>query len=479
MALPPDNWEEELAKRDRKIEELTTQLAAAMQLILELRAQIAKNSQNSSKPPSSDMPGTRPPKDKHSKRRKRGGQPGHEAHFAGVPERVDRVVQHRASSCMHCDANLAGAEDTGSCISHYVYALPEIRPIVTDNQCIDVRCTECGLVTPASLPPEVPRGQYDPSVQAMTGLLRGELRQGVRQTSAVMTKVLHVPMSTGMVAKIQEQVSRALANPHREALAHVQASERVHADETGWREDKKKAWLWVAVAGLVTVFLVRTSRGAQAAKDLLGESFGGILITDRWASYNWVERTRRQLCWSHLKRDFKSFLDYGADAKRVAERLLCQHRRLFRLWRRTRDGTLGRAEFQMAARPIRRQMLALLEEGRGLPCTKVAGMCKQILKHQVALFTFIDVEHVEPTNNAAERAVRFAVLMRKGCFGSDSARGSRFIERFLTVRATLRSQKRDLYEYLKAACAAAHNGVAAPSLLPDSARATDQLPLAA
>ena len=243
----------------------------------------------------------------------------------------------------------------------------------------------------------------------------------------------------------------------------------IHFNHPGWREDKKKAWLWVSVTELVTVFLVHASRGKEAAKQLLGANFSGILTTDRWASYNWVETLRRQLCWSHLKRDFKSFLDYGPEAKLLGERLLSSRRKMFNLWHRFRDGKLTRAELQMANQSVRRRILALLDEGTGLSNSKVSGMCRQMIKLQTGFFTFIDFERVEPTNNAAERAVRFAVLMRKGCFGSDSAKGSRFIERFLTVRATLRTQKRDLYTYLKDACTAALHQTPAPSLLPECA----------
>ena len=180
-----------------------------------------------------------------------------------------------------------------------------------------------------------------------------------------------------------------------------------------------------------------------------------------------------------MKRDFQSFLDYGKDAKRIGERLLCEKRKLFRAWHNVRDGTISRPQFQLAMKPVRRRILGLLEEGRDLPCRKVSGMCKQILKLQDALFTFVDLDRVEPTNNAAERALRFAVLMRKGCFGSDSERGSRFVERFLTVRATLRSQKRDLYAFLKEACTAALLGKPAPSLLSISAASAPALHAAA
>lgn len=379
---------------------------------------------------------------------------------------MDQVHQYRPETCQHCQADLGQGRLTGTVVNHYVYELPEIRPIVHDHQCLDVTCAQCGLVTAASLPPEVPKGLYDPGVQAMTALLRGEMRQSVRQTSAVITQVMHVPMSTGMVSKTQKQVSRALEAPFDEALRHAHGSDRAHADETGWRQDKKRAWLWVSVAGLVTVFLVRVNRSAKVAKELLGETFGGILTTDRWSSYNWVAPGLRQLCWSHLKRDFKSFLAHGPEAKRLGERLLCETRKMFRLWHRFRGGTLTRAGLQLAMKPIRRRIGSLLEEGKAMDCAKVAGMCKEILKLRVALFSFVDYERVEPTNNIAERAIRFAVLWRKGSFGCDSASGSRFVERFLTVRATLRSQNRDLYSYLKAACTAALHGTAAPSLLP-------------
>ena len=395
------------------------------------------------------------------------------------PARVDRVVQHRAQECEHCDASLADGKPTGTCISHFVYELPEIQPTVTDHQCLDVECTKCGRVTPAKLPPGVPTGDYAPSVQAMTAMLRGELRQSVRQTSAVMTHLMHVPMSTGMVAKTQAKVANALAAPYNEAVVYAQAYDRPHADETSWPENKKKAWLWVMVAGMVTVFLAGASRGKDAATKLIRESFSGVLTTDRWVSYCWVSTKMRQLCWSHLKRDFKSFLDYGKAARRIGEQLLRERRRLFGAWYRVRDGTLSRAEFRLAMKPVRRRILELLDEGTRLRCKKVRGMCKQILKLQDALFTFVDVERVEPTNNVAERALRFAVLWRKGSFGSDSESGSRFVERFLTVRATLRAQKRDLYSYLKDACTAQLHGVPVPALLPAAAGTAPQFAAAA
>jgi transposase len=459
------------------------ELVEARAEIVDLRARLGQNSQNSSRPPSSDLSKPRPAGDQHKKgkkqRRKRGAQPGHHAKFAPPPAQVDVVHEYRAERCQHCARDLTKGRLTGSVVNHYVYELPEIRPTVHDHQCLDVECPHCGLVTPASLPPEVPTGAYGPSVQAMTGLLRGELRQSVRQTSAVLTHVMHVPMSPGMVAKTQEQVSRVLAAPHQEALDFAHTYDRPHADETSWRQDKHKAWLWVAVCGLVTVFLVRLSRSAVAAKELLGETIRGLLTTDRFSAYRWAKPAQRQLCWSHLKRDFASFLDYGPPARQVGKRLLVDTRRLFRYWHRVRHGTLSRAKFQALMAPVRQRILEQLAAGEALSVKKVPGMCTEILKLKEALFTFVDHEGLEPTNNSAERALRFVVLWRKGSFGSDAECGSRFVERFLTVRATLRAQQRDLYSYLKAACTAALHGAPIPSVLPADAEVSAEDLLAA
>lgn len=447
----------------------------------ELEAQLAKNSGNSSKPPSSDLPGNRPEKkaQKKGKKRRRGGQPGHDPHWRAAPEQVDHVHEVRARDCRHCGEDLRGGRDTGSRLDHHVFELPPIKPVVHQYQLHDVACGKCGLVTAARLPAGVPRGEYGPSVEAMTGLCRGELRLSMRQTSTLMTEVFGVPMSIGTVANVQHRVSEALAAPVAEAAAYVQQQPLIHADETSWPQDKQKAWLWVAVTQLVTVFLIRSSRGADAAKELIGEAFRGILATDRWASYGWVDAKRRQVCWSHLKRDFKSFLDY-ADGAALGEQLVGETRLMFRYWRRyRRDGTLTRAELKLKMRPLRTRILRLLAEGKAGSCAKVRGMCKHILKLEDSLFTFVDHDGVEPTNNTAERAIRPAVLWRKGCFGSDSEKGSRFAERILSVRATLRSQRRSLHLYLIAACEAALNKTASPSLLPAPAQCVTSHAIAA
>jgi transposase len=240
----------------------------------------------------------------------------------------------------------------------------------------------------------------------------------------------------------------------------------VYLDETGWREGRARAWLWTAVTAWVTVFVVRSSRSAKVAHELLGERFWGYLVTDRWSAYTWYPAWRRQVCWAHLLRDIEAMIERGGPSQAIGEALRAQTRQMFHWWHRVRDGTLTQASFASYMRPIRREVERLLEEGQQCGVPKTAGVCRELLKVRQALWTFVRHTEVDPTNNAAERAIRPGVLWRKGSFGTQSAEGSHFVETMMTVMATLKQQHRNVLDYVTAACVAAVWDVPAPSLLP-------------
>jgi transposase len=327
-------------------------------------------------------------------------------------------------------------------------------------------CETCKIYTRAELPVGVPTGGFGPRLQAMVAVCSGQYHLSKRMIEEMMSDFFDAKLCLGSVSNLQQATSDALAAPVAEAAQYVKEQPVKHADETGWTEAKQRAWLWVAVASSVAVFLIRRSRGAVVAKELLGECFTGFLTSDRWNGYNWIRTSMRQLCWAHLVRHFKGFEDHGVDAKRIGLSLQDCSDRMFAHWHRVRDGTLQRSSFQQCMRPIRSEVIELLREGSLCGVPKVAGRCREILKLQAALFTFVRVEGVEPTNNTAEQAVRRPVLWRKGCFGTDTENGSRFVERILTVVATLRMQKRNVLDYVTAACEARLRAQPAPSLLP-------------
>jgi transposase len=266
---------------------------------------------------------------------------------------------------------------------------------------------------------------------------------------------------------LPKTTTEVVAEPVAQARAYVPEQSVAHLDETSWREGDKRAWLWVAVTSWVTVFVVRLSRGGQVARELLGQRFSGILVTDRYSAYNWYPVRWRQLCWSHLLRDFEAIRGRGGASEELGDALLAQAHPMFTWWHRVREGTLARSTFRSYMTPLRREIEQLLEAGSQCGVAKTEGTCREILKRREALWTFVQVEGVEPTNNTAERSIRPGVQWRKVSFGTQSEDGSRFVESMMTVVATLKQQKRNVLDYLAAAHEAALRGEPAPSLLPE------------
>jgi transposase len=436
-----------------------------LQRIKDLEARLGLNSSNSSIPPSKNPPGTPPPPEKKPTGRKRGGQPGHKKHERTLypPERVDTFTEVKPCDCRRCGRALFGTDADPH--RHQVVDIPRILATVVEYSLHSLRCESCGITTRAELPLGVPTTPFGPRLQAMMAVCAGSYKLSKRMIEELVSDFFGVDVSLGSVCNLEQDTSEAIAAPVAEAAAYLRTQPIVHADETGWMEAKKKAWLWMAVTANVAVFLIRRSRGAASAKELLGKCFKGILVSDRWSAYNWIKTVCRQLCWSHLIRHFKFFELNGPEAKLLGKALQWQADLMFDYWHRVRDGTLGRATFRKYMRPVRREILDLLRTGTTCESAKVAGMCKEILKLKKALFTFVVQPGVEPTNNWGERTVRPAVLWRKGSFGTDSECGSRFVERILTVVSTLRMQKRNVLDYMTTACEARIRGSAAPSLL--------------
>jgi transposase len=304
-------------------------------------------------------------------------------------------------------------------------------------------------------------------VHATVALLSGSYRLSKRTLVQAMDALFRVPMSVGTVSQSEQTTTEVLAEPVAEARAYVPEQPVAHLDETSWRQGKQRAWLWVAVTSWVTVFVVRLSRGGPIARELLGDKFNGILVTDRYSAYNWYPVRWRQLCWSHLLRDFEAIRGRGGTSEEMGEALVDQAHPMFAWWHRVRDGTLKRSTFRSYMTPLRREVERLLEAGSQCGVAKTEGTCREILKRRQALWTFVQVEGVEPTNNTAERSIRAGVQWRKVSFGTQSEAGSRFVESMLTVVTTLKQQNRNVLDYLTAAHEAALRGEAAPSLLPE------------
>jgi transposase len=266
------------------------------------------------------------------------------------------------------------------------------------------------------------------------------------------------------VVKLQDQATAAIQPSYQELAGQLPSEGVLGIDESPTKEARQKSWLWTFVAGSYTVFALRTTRAATVLQDLLTDAFRGVVNCDRAKMYWKIGRP--QWCWAHLKRDFQALIDHpDRQVKRLGHDLMRLTRELFRHWSRCRDGTITRRGMLRLMQPIRKKIDNLLLRGVFSGNAKLIGMCEPLYDHRDWLWTFLDVEGVEPTNNASERALRPAVIWRKLSFGTQSAKGSRFVEAILTVVETCHRQSRNSFQYLTEAIQAHFANQPPPSLL--------------
>lgn len=477
----PASVKQLVEKMGQHIEESEKRLADLEAQQQELLEKINRTSKNSSSPPSSDPLNAQKGQQKKSGK-KRGGQPGHKGHsrFLYDVSECERVLDHHPLSCSCCGERLLG-EDINP-YRHQIVEIPPINPIIVEHRLHQLECQHCGTFTRARLPQDVHPSGYGVRVVALVTVLSGLYRHSQRMVQSAMQDIFGISMSLGTVNKLRLEASFAVENAVEEAKIYVQNSPVVGADETsfsqghadGCNHKQSQAWLWVAVTPLVTFFQITLSRCTVTAKNLLGENFSGILTSDRYAAYNWVGLGQRQLCWAHLKREFIKISERPGISHSIGDTLVKQQEKLFELWHRVRDGTLTRDEFQKLVPFIRSSIKSCLQDAADYqigtkektPLAKTVRTCRQLLKVEPALWLFVEVEGVEPTNNAAERAIRPAVIWRRTSFGSQTAAGSNFVARMLTVVTTLKSQRRNVLEFITQAVSAKRQGQPTPTLLP-------------
>jgi len=442
--------------------------------VKELEARLSMNSANSSKPPSSDPPGRRRPSKKPSGR-KRGAQKGHAGTYRSLlpPERVDHVLTHRPDECGHCGCSLEGAAEVERPRVHQVIEIPEIRAEVVEHRAPRVCCPGCGKTNRATFPVEVSRSSFGPRLVAMGAMLTSRFRLSRRDLEAFFTDLLDVKApSLGTTQAFANEAAAALLPAYREVRRAVRRSEHAGIDETGWKLRGMSRWIWTATTPRATLYHVGRSRSRRDLHRLVGPEYSGVVTSDRWSTYKAC--SRRQLCWAHLVRNLEGLALRGDEAARFARWGLAECERLFEAWHALKSGELEREGLRRRLVPIQARLGRLLGRGAQGGDRRVAAFCRDLKAHWESLWTFASVDGVEPTvtegnlrfHNAAERSLRRAVLWRKCCFGSQSGRGLRFVERMLTVTETCRQNQLNVLDYLTRAIVAGRQNARAPRLLP-------------
>jgi transposase len=474
-----DRQAQEVERLREENERLRQQLEEQAKRIADLERQLALKQQNStitSKPPSSDgLAGQPRARGRRVKsRRKAGGQAGHPGrHRELVPvERVDAMVDLVPERCRHCARRLHARHGVAAPRRHQVTELPPIAAHITEYRCHRRQCPDCGTITLAPLPDEH-ASQFGPQLTALIAYLTVVCRMPRLVVQRFLEGALQIPISLGSTQHAWEEASAAVAAPYAELDATLRHEAVLNVDETGHRTNAEKRWLWTFVARTFVVYRIAASRGSDVLKTVLGDTFAGILGSDRLPSYLTYVVGQRQFCWAHVTRNLLSALDLATTpaAKRFCREALALDRRLFRLWHRfrgdpgARGSPLTRAQFIAKALPIEKRLFALAERYLDAAHADVRNLAYAFFVHHQHFFTFVHEAGVAPTNNSAERALRTAVQWRKIMFGTRSEQGERAVERLLTVVRTCQLQELNVLAYLTAAIVAHRRRERAASLL--------------
>jgi transposase len=451
---------EVLLRMDAQIRRLEDRVARQDERIAELERKLNRNSRNSSAPPSSDPP-KRPKRGKDRSGRSRGGQPGHEGRGRDLLPAcaVDDVVEHWPKRCA-CGHVFQAHERraVGEPARHQVEELPALTVTVTEHRAQRVRCPRCRGRARAKFPDEIAQSAFGPRLQAALVALSVRNRVSRRDVVELAEELFGARISAGAVDAILARAADALSTPHEDLLQRIRRARALNVDETGWRTAGERRALWGAFTARHAFFVVAADRHEDRAKQLLADT-RAIVTSDRWWAYTHLPLARRQLCWSHLKRDFAAHAEGLGAEREFGERGLELCEQVFWAWE-VFCHTHDRSELKRTVRSLQRRYKPLIrafaaKRARNKRCR---GMARNLLKAWPALWTFAAHKGVEPTNNHAERALRSAVIYRKLSLGSQSEGGERRIARLLSAHTTCRLQGRSLFAYLTELLAAHARG---------------------
>jgi transposase len=456
-----------LLRMDEQIGRLEKRVERQDERIAGLERRLGRSSRNSSQPPSQDPPASTPKRGKDPSGRAQGAQPGHQGRGRGLlpASAVDEVVDHWPAEC-DCGHRFCDAERVvvGEPARHQVEELPVTAVGVTEHRAQRVRCPGCGKRQTATLPAEVAHSAFGPRLQAAVATLSVRNRISRRDVVELCEQLFCARISTGSVEAILQRAGDALAEPYEDLLEEVRLAAHVNMDETGWRLRGAQRALWGVFTDRHAVLRIAPGRHEDHAKALLGGT-QAIVTSDRWWAYGHLPVGRRQVCWSHLQRDFAHCADGLAAERELGEAGLRVCEELFWSWE-IFGHTGDRRELKRRIRAVRREFKPIVRRHatKAARYRRTRGLARNLLKIWPALWTFTDHDSVQPTNNHAERGLRGAVIARKLSLGSQSPGGEQRTQRLLSAHTTCRLQRRSLHAYLADLLGAHARGDPAPLL---------------
>jgi transposase len=380
---------------------------------------------------------------------------------------MQEIVDHYPDECSGCGREFTDSEKVPrhGPGRHQVAELPPTAVFYVEHRTHRLRCAGCRKRTRAGLG-TVGESAFGPGLQAAVVALTARNRISRRDMSELLWELFGVRVSVGAIDRVCQRTSGLLAGPHERLKSAVLGSGAINVDETGWFLAGENRTMWTAATAQAAIFRIVEDRHRDRLIELLGPDFSGIVTSDRWWAYELLDPEQRQACWSHLQRDFRFHSEGLAAQQQFGESGLELTDRVFAAWRVYAEHQ-DRDRLAVEMTPIQTELRTLLEHAaNGSKRHRLhRRFANNLLKLWPALWTFITIPGVTPTNNAAERALRGPVIHRKLSHGNQSDNGERFTERSLSASVTCRLQHRSLLAYLRDLITANQTGGALPALL--------------
>jgi len=421
------------------LEQTITSLAARVQQlekrIEQLEVKTKQTSENSNKPPSSDSPFKKPKHKSRKSKRKRGGQKGHKGYQQQLLTPTDtQMIMPILCDCGRCDF---AAGTLSPYYTHQHMELPEIQMNVTHFILHKARCNGCGKTVRADVPKEYQSG-YGPRFSAMVAELSGSHGASRQSVQDFCQSVLGIPLSIGGIQRIIDRVSEAVEPVYDEIGQQTRQAKVNHIDETSWFQSGKLNWLWTMVNHATAFFMVHANRSKKAF-DQLVDDWKGILVSDNYGVYvNWINS--RQSCLAHYIRKAKALVERKDESVSSFGKSIRKELQLLCRWAKAPP-----SDKQWKAFYSRFMLLLFLYEGADDDAGRLA---RSLLSEMDSLWVFLEENGVDPTNNRAERALRFGVLWRKRSNGTQSDKGNRWVERILSIKQTCRIKAQPIFPIL-------------------------------
>lgn len=444
---------ERLLALERRVAELELENIELKAINTELKAENDKlkerlglNSKNSSIPTSKELYKLKKHKAKSTKRQ--GAQPGHKASSKPKPV-ADQIVEvPLASNLCECGGVIA---ISNNCHVHQKIDLPEIKPIVTEYHMQRGRCRTCGKRKSSALPAGVGADLYGNRVKTVIGALTGFYKNSKREVESILKDVFNLKISLGSVSNNEFRISEKCKDNYETIALNLSYADLLHIDETSHYNKGKMGWCWLFSSAKETMIKLAESRGKKVLTNSIFGPEDSIIVSDRYAAYNYFAEENRQICWSHLARDFERFSNSSNnEIKEVGKHLKQLAYEMFAIKKALLEERIDEHIFCKRARKLRKRTWRYLKNIAHLAnASQASRVAKNLLKSETMMWKFLDNPKLIPmSNNHAERQIRHYVVYRKNSYFTQSERGNRFLERVISLYLTCKQQNLNPVTYL-------------------------------